>query len=226
MRVTLQPFDVSGAETQSAHDDENDMTTMRIGVVAIALSMAAGLVLDGGSTQPPGKDQNLSGTTGSSKRMADGKEWTTSNLNVNTPSSYCYEDAESNCRRYGRLYTWESAQRGCQSLGDGWRLPTDDEWRQLAKHYGGLVDDSPDKGKAAFTALVSGGTSGFNAVFAGTRSAAGQYERLETHGMYWTSSVTDQNSAPFYNFGKGGQGVSRHVQGGKQMALSVRCVSP
>ena len=226
MRVTLQPFDVSGAETQSAHDDEDDMTTMRIGVVAIALSMAAGLVLDAGSTQPPGKDRNLSGTTGSSKRMADGKEWTTSNLNVNTPSSYCYEDAESNCRRYGRLYTWESAQRGCQSLGGGWRLPTDDEWRQLATRYGGLVDDSPDKGKAAFTALLSGGTSGFNAVFAGTRSAAGQYERLETHGMYWTSSVTDQNSAPFYNFGKGGQGVSRHVQGGKQMALSVRCVSP
>ena len=226
MRVTLQPFDVSGAETQSAHDDEDDMTTMRIGVVAIALSMAAGLVLDAGSTQPPGKDRNLSGTTGSSKRMADGKEWTTSNLNVNTPSSYCYEDAESNCRRYGRLYTWESAQRGCQSLGDGWRLPTDDEWRQLATRYGGLVDDSPDKGKAAFTALLSGGTSGFNAVFAGTRSAAGQYERLETHGIYWTSSVTDQNSAPFYNFGKGGQGVSRHVQGGKQMALSVRCVSP
>jgi len=217
---------VSGAETQSAHDDEDDMTTMRIGVVAIALSMAAGLVLDAGSTQPPGKDRNLSGTTGSSKRMADGKEWTTSNLNVNTPSSYCYEDAESNCRRYGRLYTWESAQRGCQSLGGGWRLPTDDEWRQLATRYGGLVDDSPDKGKAAFTALLSGGTSGFNAVFAGTRSAAGQYERLETHGLYWTSSVTDQNSAPFYNFGKGGQGVSRHVQGGKQMALSVRCVSP
>ena len=202
------------------------MTTMRIGVVAIALSMVSGPVLDAGSTQTPGKDQNLSGTPGSSERMADGKEWTTSNLNVNTPSSYCYEDAESNCRRYGRLYTWESAQRGCQSLGGGWRLPTDDEWRQLATHYGGLVDDSPDKGKAAFTALLSGGTSGFNAVFAGTRSAAGQYERLETHGIYWTSSATDQNSARFYNFGKGGQGVSRHVQGGKQMAVSVRCVSP
>ena len=228
MRARLHVGDVNGAERHSAitHDDEDDMTTMRIGVVAIALSMACGLVLDAGSTQRPGKDQNISGTTGSSKRMADGKEWTTSNLNVNTPSSYCYQDAESNCRRYGRLYTWDSAQRGCQSLGDGWRLPTDDEWHQLAKHYGGLVDDSPDKGKAAFTALLSGGTSGFNAVFAGTRSAAGQYERLEAHGVYWTSSATDQNSARFYNFGKGGQGVSRHVQGGKQMAVSVRCVRP
>ncbi len=53
-----------------------------------------------------------------SQRMADGKLWTTQNLNVNTPQSYCYEDAERNCRQYGRLYTWESARRGCQSLGD------------------------------------------------------------------------------------------------------------
>jgi len=52
------------------------MTTMRVGVVAVALSMASGLVLDVGSTQRPGKDQNLSGRTGSSKRMADGKEMT------------------------------------------------------------------------------------------------------------------------------------------------------
>jgi uncharacterized protein (TIGR02145 family) len=208
------------------HNDGDDMTTMRIGVVAIALSMACGLVLDAGPTQRPGKDQSPSGAASFSKRMADGKEWTTSNLSVNMPSSYCYEDAESYCRRYGRLYTWESAQRGCQSLGGGWRLPTDDEWRQLAKHYGGLADDSPDKGEAAFTALLSGGRSGFNAVFAGTRSAAGESERLEAHGIYWTSTATDQNSARFYNFGKGGQGVSRHVQGGKQMAVFVRCVRP
>src|SRR5688500_17059863 len=113
-----------------AHED--NMMTSRISAVAIALSIAFGFVGGAGSTQ------------GSSKRMADGKEWTTANLNVNTSSSYCYGDAEANCRRYGRLYTWESAQRGCQSLGDGWRLPTDDEWRQMAKHYGGVGNDSPD----------------------------------------------------------------------------------
>ena len=149
-------------------------TTSRISAVAIALSIAFGFVGGAGSTQRSAKDQNLSGTIASSKRMADGKEWTTANLNVATSSSYCYDDAEPNCRRYGRLYTWESAQRGCQSLGDGWRLPTDDEWRQLATHYGGLGNDSPDKGRAAYTALLSGGTSGFNAVLGGNRSIDGQ----------------------------------------------------
>ena len=172
------------------------MTTSRIGALAIALSIAFGFVGGAGSTQGSAKDQHLSGTIASSKRLADGKEWTTANLNVNTSSSYCYDDAEPNCRRYGRLYTWESAQRGCQSLGDGWRLPTDDEWRQLAKHYGGVGNESPDKGKAAYTALLSGGTSGFNAVLGGNRSIDGQYDRLEAHGIYWTVSENDPITAP------------------------------
>jgi uncharacterized protein (TIGR02145 family) len=203
---------------------EGNMTTSRSSVVAIALSIAFGFVGAAGSTQDSAKDQNLSGTIPSPKRMADGKEWTTANLNVNTSSSYCYDDAESNCRRYGRLYAWESAQRVCQSLGDGWRLPTDDEWRQMAKHYGGVGNDSPEKGKAAYTALVNGGTSGFNAVLGGIRSVDGKYERLEAHGLYWTASENDPITAPLYNFGKGSQALYRQPQVEKQRAVSVRCV--
>jgi len=175
--------------------------TSRSSVAVIALSIAFGFAA-GASTEDAAKDQNVSGAIASSKLMADGKEWTTANLNVSTSSSYCYDDAESNCRRYGRLYAWESAQRACQSLGDGWRLPTDDEWRQLAKHYGGVGNDSPEKGKAAYTALLSGGTSGFNAVLGGTRSVDGKYERLEAHGVYWTASENDPITAPLYNFGQ------------------------
>ena len=177
------------------------MTPIRIRVAAIALSIAFGSVGGAGSTQRSAKDQNVSGTISSSRRMADGKEWTTANLNVNASPSYCYDDAEPNCRRYGRMYSWESAQRVCQSLGGGWRLPTDDEWRQMAKRYGGVSSDSADKGKAAFTALRSGGTSGFDAVLGGNRSA-GQYARLEAHGFYWTASDNDPATAPFYNFGQ------------------------
>jgi uncharacterized protein (TIGR02145 family) len=200
------------------------MMTSRSGVVAIALSIAVGCIAGAGSTENPAKDQNLSDTIASSKRMADGKEWGTANLNVSTASSYCYDDAESNCRQYGRLYAWESAQRVCQSLGDGWRLPTDDEWRQLAKRYGGVGNDSPENGKAAYTALLSGGTSGFNAVLGGNRSVEVKYERLEAHGFYWTASENDPITAPFYNFGNGSQALHRQPQGNKQMAFSVRCI--
>ncbi len=164
------------------------------------------------------------GSMDSSKRMADGRQWTTRNVNVNTVPSYCYEDAEQNCRRYGRLYTWESAQRVCASLGNGWRLPTDDEWRQLAKRYGGVSEDSPDKGKAAYKALLAGGSSGFDALLGGGRSGDGQYGRLEAHGFYWTASEIDAASGWSYNFGRGGQALHRQSGLEKTEALSVRCV--
>ena len=199
------------------------MTPIRIHFVAIALSIAFRSISGAGSTHRSVNDQNVSATNFSPKRMADGKDWTTANLNVNASPSYCYDDAEPNCRRYGRLYTWESAQRVCQSLGGGWRLPTDEEWRRMAKRYGGVSDDSADKGRAAFMALLSGGTSGFNAVLGGNRSDGG-YARLEAHGFYWTASDNDPRSAPFYNFGQNGQALHRQPEGEKEMAISVRCL--
>jgi len=160
----------------------------------------------------------------SSKRMADGKQWTTTNLNVNVAPSYCYEDDEQNCRQYGRLYTWDSAKRGCQSLGDGWRLPTDDEWRQLAKHYGGVSQDSEEGGKAAYKALFSGGSSGFNAVLGGGRAVDGEYARLEAHGFYWTATEDGPGGAFFYNFAKSKLALHRQDGGEKLRAFSVRCI--
>ena len=199
------------------------MTRIRIRVVAVALSVAFGSPGSARSSPSPAADQSASATTASSRRMADGKEWTTSNVNLNASPSFCYDDAELNCRRYGRLYTWTSAQQVCQSLGSGWRLPTDDEWRQLAKRYGGVSADAADEGKAAFAALRSGGTSGFNAVLGGNR-LNDQYERVEAHGFYWTASDNDSRTAPFYNFGENGKALHRQPGGDKQMAISVRCV--
>lgn len=160
----------------------------------------------------------------SSKRMADGKQWTTTNLNVNVAPSYCYRDDEENCPKYGRLYTWDSAKRGCQSLGDGWRLPTDDEWRQLAKHHGGVSQDSDEGGKAAYKTLLTGGSSKFNAVLGGGRADDGEYARLGAHGFYWTASEDGPASAFFYNFAKSKLALHRQDGGEKQRAFSVRCI--
>jgi uncharacterized protein (TIGR02145 family) len=195
----------------------------RLRVVAIAL-IVCGSADASGWTKALARGQEVPGPA-PSRRMADGKQWTVENLNVDTATSYCYDDVELNCRRYGRLYTWESAQRGCRSLGKGWRLPTDGDWKQLAKHYGGVSEDSIDRGKAAYTALLIGGHSGFNARLGGGRSDAGEYARLEAHGFYWTTSESAPATAWFYNFGKGGRALHRQREGEKQGAFSVRCVS-
>jgi uncharacterized protein (TIGR02145 family) len=161
-----------------------------------------------------------------SKRMPDGKEWTTANLNVTTEPSYCYDNSAENCRKYGRLYTWESALQACRALAGTWRMPTNEEWRQLANHYGGLRQESPDLGKAAYMALITGGNSGFNAVYGGGRTGtSGEYQRLDAHGLYWSSTASSPDHAWVYNFGRNGQSVNRHKDFEKLWAVSVRCVT-
>ncbi len=186
-------------------------------VTALVAVAAFGIFAQEKTSSPP--------TTDASQRMADGKQWTTRNLSVTTPESYCFDNSEQHCARYGRLYTWDAARRACQSLGAGWRLPTDDDWREMTKHYGGVGSDSEDNGKAAFAALLSGGAAGFDAVLGGNRAPDGQYSRLEAHGLYWTASENNESTAPFYNFGKGSQALFRQPQGNKGMAISVRCIS-
>jgi hypothetical protein len=67
--------------------------TIRVCVVSIALSTAFGSVI-ASLEQLSAQNQKAAGRTDSSQRMADGKLWTTHNLNVNIVPSYCYEDAE------------------------------------------------------------------------------------------------------------------------------------
>ena len=157
----------------------------------------------------------------SAMRMADGNQWTTENLNVESEGSYCFGDAAPNCDRYGRLYTWDAAVRVCRTLGSSWRLPTESEWRTLAERHGGLFGGTGG-GNAS---LVAGGGAGFDAMRGGNRTAAGLYERLEAHGFYWTASETRPSQAWFYNFGRASDRPNRHEDGEKQMAVSVRCIS-
>jgi len=202
---------------------QHKTSPIRICAVSIVLSLAFGF-LSTSLQHLSAQDQGASSAKDSSKRMADGKQWTTHNLDVKSVPSYCYEDAEANCLRYGRLYTWESARRGCESLGDGWRVPTDDEWRQMAKYYGGFYEDSADGGKAAYQALLIGGSSGFDALLGGGRAEDGEYARLEAHGVYWTASDSSPAGAWYYNFAHGGLALYRQSDGEKPRAFSVRCV--
>ena len=148
----------------------------------------------------------------------------TANLNTNIPDSYCYNDSEVNCKRYGRLYTWEAAQKGCSLLGEGWRLPTKGEWLRLTGLYGDMGKDSVETRKRAFQALLFTGSSQFNALLGGGRAFDGKYARLEAHGFYWAVTENDSSTAGFANFAKGSRSLYYQTDGDKTRAFSVRCV--
>lgn len=158
------------------------------------------------------------------KVLADSNLWMTTNLNVDIPGSYCYDNAAVNCGRYGRLYTWESAQEACRLLGEGWRLPAKEEWERLAEFYGGTGRDSIETRKRAYHPLLDTGNSQFNALLGGGRTPDGQYTRLEAHGFYWTATVYDSSTAWFANFARGSQFLYHQNDGEKERAFSVRCV--
>lgn len=159
-----------------------------------------------------------------SKKMPDGHRWTLSNLNLDIPGSYCYNDSIINCQKYGRLYTWEAAQQGCSSLGKGWHLPSTAEWKNLLQHFGGIFEESSNDGKTAFTTLLRTQKPTFGATLAGNKNIDGTYGRIEAHGFYWTATTFDENNAGFLNFANGKKVLFLQPDMEKSRAISVRCV--
>ncbi|MDR2555431.1 MAG: hypothetical protein LBC64_08400 [Fibromonadaceae bacterium] len=56
--------------------------------------------------------------------------WMAENLNYADKDSKCYDDNEENCKKYGRLYNWETAIKACPA---GWHLPRKAEWERLLR---------------------------------------------------------------------------------------------
>jgi len=140
--------------------------------------------------------------------------WMAENLNYDAGSGcWCYDDNSSNCNQYGRLYNWETAKRVCP---DGWHLPSKSEFETLLNRYGG-------EGEQAYTALIRGGSSGFSALFGGSRSSDGTFSYLGNYGYFWSSSENNSRSA--WTLGVSSYGKRAYVSYGyKSWGFSVRCL--
>lgn len=147
--------------------------------------------------------------------------WLAENLNIYVDDSWCYDGKDENCKKYGRLYTWAAAKKGCAALGSGWRLPTDREWRDMAKQFGGVSDDASDNGATAYKALINGGRSGFAALLGGRRNTDGSYYYQGVYGYYWSGTERGASDAWGYNFN---YGKLYRNNNRKSYAFSVRCL--
>jgi uncharacterized protein (TIGR02145 family) len=118
--------------------------------------------------------------------------WMAENLNYKPKNgnSWCYNDSDSCCEKYGRLYDWETAKKACPT---GWHLSTDEEWRVLID----VVDDYKITGSSiagrtlkATTGWNYNGTNdyGFSALPGGSRDSGGRYEYGGSHGFWWTAT--------------------------------------
>ena len=131
------------------------------------------------------RDGQIYGTVNLNNRL-----WMAENLNYDIGEGCSFYDNDpSYSEKYGRLYTQDAAKNACPI---GWRLPTIEEYCDLALTHGGYYytygggsrkDQYGNNPEAAYSALIDGGSSGFNALLGGS-SLSG----LEgVTGSYWSS---------------------------------------
>lgn len=113
--------------------------------------------------------------------------WMAENLNYKTENSFCYEDNESNCAKYGRLYTWDAAVNACPT---GWHLPTEGEFEALFVAVGNtLVVGKKLKSTSGWIRNGNGkDVFGFSALPAGHRTGKGIYYEENEVTCFWGST--------------------------------------
>ena len=159
--------------------------------------------------------------------------WMAENLNINIGKSWCYNNNESYCVKYGRLYDWETARKACP---DGWHLPTHKEWRILVEEVG-VVAGAKLKAKYGWEIGVVGYGSGFDnygfsALPGGSLSTqvsgpfAGKSVFIgdKYDGRWWTATETSMGSAVSRIMNKSFNDVALDDNCDKRSGLSVRCV--
>jgi uncharacterized protein (TIGR02145 family) len=143
--------------------------------------------------------------------------WMAENLNYNVSGSLCYENKESNCKKYGRLYDWATAMElpsncnyeSCTSLisekhrgicPDGWHIPSRAEWTILIDYLGG----EETAGKYLKTSDWNGNDEyGFSALPGGQgyhNDNGGSFSGIGGYGNWWSSSGHCVSMSYYYDY--------------------------
>jgi uncharacterized protein (TIGR02145 family) len=146
----------------------------------------------------------------------------TENLNYETGKSWCYDNKESNCNKYGRLYDWKTAIKACPA---GWHLPSSAEWDALETAVGG--NSGAGKRLKSTNGWNSNGngtdTYGFSALPGGYRYTGGYFGNAGNNGYWWTAPEDDASHAYSRYMSYNGDYVIENYNN-KEYGLSVRCV--
>ena len=141
------------------------------------------------------------------------QNWMAENLKYRIEGSTCYDNHPFPCRRYGRLYVWESLEFACP---EGWRVPTDKDWNRLYRYLGNNSID-------AYAALIKSGDSGFNAQFGGWLTQNETFQHAGTRGYFWSATEKNDESARYYRLDKVNKAMTRDATE-KTIGFSCRCI--
>lgn len=152
--------------------------------------------------------------------------WTKENMKYvpSTGTTMCYDNLESNCETYGRLYDYEAAALACPS---GFRLPTQEEMIAMQEYSGA---DMYDAGKHLKTTTGWAGENGddflgFSALPGGRCNEEQTCSNIGATGYWWTSTEKVKNSNHYTLFLTGdADSFSASTTMDNDQYISVRCV--
>jgi len=150
--------------------------------------------------------------------------WMAENLNYlpQTGNSWCYNNDNSNCNKYGRLYDWNTAKGICPS---GWYLPSSEDWGYLTS-VTNLIN--MNTGKLAGEKLKAqngwNGTNdyGFSALPGGIRRYYG-FNGIGNNGTWW-AAITSWNIIDAWNMDNDHSFGITGPHSSDRVGYSVRCV--
>ena len=177
----------------------------------------------------PGETEALEVLGGKTKAYqtveVDGSIWLAENLNLDIgEGTWFYQNDPKIGEENGRLYTWEAALKACSALGEGWRLPTHEEWISLTRPFGGPDDFSSDGGKGAYEAFLNGTDTPFRIQFSGWRNPDGGFLGFSTDVLFWTSTSWEAETAVSFRFDSNRK-ILDIGPDFKSLGLSCRCIS-
>lgn len=140
-----------------------------------------------------------------------GHTWMAENLNYDLgEGALIYEEKTANREEYGLLYTHEAAEKACPA---GWSLPYIEDWHKLKEMFPGY----------AFSNLMEGGSTGFDARLAGQVTMNQKAKYLGRLGYYWSNTPLG-DKWKIYQFDGGLYKSVTWQVGRSDRAFSVRCV--
>lgn len=141
------------------------------------------------------------------------KIWMAANLDYHAATgSAPYANNPANEATYGSLYTLEAATN---NIPIGWRLPSQNDWDDLINNYSDT--------NAAYTALIAGGSSGFEGQLGG-QTVGGSSSQITVLGYYWTASPQTGSNNYYCQFSSRSGSVSTLASLPTTNMLSVRYV--
>jgi uncharacterized protein (TIGR02145 family) len=161
------------------------------------------------------------------KTVRIGKQlWMAENFNfVTSEGSSSYANVSANSSSYGRLYTLDAA---AGAAPEGWRLPSDDDWKELEAYLGmpaSVLDKFGARGTRTGKLLLEGGGIGFDAQLGGYHNNCVNYYAHMLFEAHFLSSSSTINNELIIRVLKTGEGSVARINSICHDMASVRYIA-